>query len=62
MDRYFRHRMQDLTSRKISKLMKDIMLVHLSSLIVFGSIMGCLLGVVAQGFRFTINPEMADEL
>lgn len=42
--------------------MKDIMLVHLSSLIVFGSIMGCLLGVVAQGFRFTINPEMADEL
>lgn len=62
MDRYFRHRMQDLSGSKISKLMKDIMLVHLSGLIVFGSIMGCLLGVVAQGFRFTINPEMAVEI
>lgn len=57
MDNYLRHRVNDLTGQNISSYMKKIMFRHLSGLIVFGTIAGFVIGLIAQALRFTINPE-----
>lgn len=58
MDQYLRRRMRDLPSESIAQFMKDILFHHLSGLIVFGSVTGCVIGIVAQGLRFTTSPSL----
>ena len=61
MDNYLRYRVKDITGQNISTYMKKIMFSRLSGLIVFGTIAGFIIGLVAQALRFTINPEFIIE-
>ena len=55
---FLNHRVKTLSKKMISSLMRELLFRHLIGLIMYGCIMGCLVGLVAQALKFSLNPEL----
>lgn len=55
MDRYLSWRVEELTGRRVGRLMRTLMYQHLGWVVVWGSIFGIISGVIIQGAKISLN-------
>lgn len=55
MDSYLSWRVEELTEQHIGKLMRRLLYQHLGWVVVWGSVIGLLSGIVTQGIRISFN-------
>ncbi len=55
MDQYLTWRVEELAQERTGQLMRELMYQHLGWVVVWGSVLGALSGIVTQGVRISLN-------
>jgi len=60
MDQYLTWRVEELAEERTGQLMRELMSQHLGWVVVWGSILGALGGIITQGVRISLTFNFVD--